>query len=102
LRRFTWKNILGIVTPPGAASLRGVVKRKGSFEVMEGVEVRLTQEGKVAIVGLTNDEGRFDIRSVPGAGVWRMIVLEGDVVLWEEDVKLRTGVRSFRRVVGNG
>jgi len=26
-------------------------------------------------------------------------VLEGDVVLWEEDVKLRTGVRSFRRVV---
>lgn len=99
--RFVWERVLRVVTPAGAAGLRGVVKDGLTLLPVGGVVVELRDGVNPMVVAVTNGLGRFDTGNLP-VGVYAVrIVAEGYAVI-ETEVVVKVGVVSYRSWLVDG
>lgn len=93
--QFVWAKVIEIITPPGAAGLRGTVKNGVTFEMVSGASVQIQRPGDPIKATSTNAEGKFDFGNVPTGNYTGKVEASGYVLL-EFEAAMQTGVTSFK------
>lgn len=99
--RFVWERVLGVVTPAGAAGLRGVMKDGLTLVPMGGVVVELRDGVNPMVVAVTNGLGRFDSGNLPVGNYGVKISKVGYGVI-ETSVEIKLGVVSYKNWLMDG
>lgn len=93
--QFVFGKVLEIVTPPGAAGLRGTVKNGVTFEFVSDASVQIQRPGEpIKAVG-TNAEGKYDFGNLPTGNYTGTVQASGYVTL-EFEVSIQTGVTTYK------
>lgn len=95
---YIWKRVMEIVTPPGAAGLRGTVKTEGTFLPMEGVVIEMQQAGSPVVVFETNSLGSYYSGHLP-VGQYSLKLSKAGYVIIETSIEIKTGVTSHKHFV---
>lgn len=93
--QFVFARVLEIVTPPGAAGMKGSVKNGVTFEFVSGATVSMMIQGQASKVATTNAEGRYDFGNLPVGNYAGKVEASGYIVL-EFEVSIQTGVTSYK------
>lgn len=96
--QFIWTSVLELITPPGAAGLRGDVRDKVSNVLLANVMVVLIPEGLPEIVQYTDENGRYEFKNLPAKTYLCKADKEG-YGTYNEDVTVTTGVTSTRNIM---
>ena len=96
--QFVWSSVTEIITPPGAAGLKGEVKDALTSEVIVGasVNVKLTDSPMVTVV--TDVDGKYLFGSLPAGNYEGKITMEGYQAIGFT-VNISTGVVSSKNFV---
>ncbi len=98
--QFVWTSVLAVVTPTGAAGLRGTVKAFGTNVPIGGAVVWMQREGDVAVVFETDVNGRYYSGGLP-AGAYKFKLNKEGFGEIEAEIELKTGVTSYRNWLMN-
>jgi hypothetical protein len=91
--QFVWASVTEIITPPGAAGLRGVIRDEVTTEVLVGAVVALKRADLPAVEATNDDEGKYEFDSLPAGDYIGKVTKVG----YESvgfTVKIKTGVVS--------
>jgi hypothetical protein len=88
---------LEIITPPGAAGLKGVVRASGSNVLLSNVMVVLLPDGLPEIVVYTDVKGKYEFKNLRATTFLLKADKEG-YAKYNEDVTLKTGVVSTKNI----
>ena len=95
---YIWKKVMEIVTPPGAAGLRGTVKADGTFLPIGGAVIEMQQAGSPVVVFETNEIGSYYSGHLP-VGQYSYKLSKAGFVIIETSVEIKTGVTSYKHFV---
>jgi len=96
--QFTWTSIMDIVTPPGAAGLRGTVKVSGSNLPIVGALIEMQTVGGVPLSFATDADGNFYSGNLP-VGVYSFKLTKDDFATIETVVEIKTGTTSYKHLM---
>jgi hypothetical protein len=75
--QFVWSSVSEIITPPGAAGLRGDVKDELTSEVIVGASVNVKRADSPMITVVTDIEGKYLFGSLPAGDYEGKVTMEG-------------------------
>lgn len=96
--QFVWSSVSEIITPPGAAGLRGDVKDELTSEVIVGASVNVKRADAPMITVVTDVEGKYLIGSLPAGDYEGKVTNEGYQSVGFT-VTISTGVVSIKNFV---
>lgn len=96
--QFVWSSVTDIITPPGAAGLRGDVKDELTSEVIIGASVNIKQTDSPMITVVTLDDGKYIFGSLPAGNYEGKVTMEGYQSIGFT-VTISTGVVSNKNFV---
>lgn len=96
--QFVWSSVTDIITPPGAAGLKGEVKDELTSEVIVGVSVNVKQADSPMVTVLTDVDGKYLFGSLPAGNYEGKITIEGYQAVGFT-VTISTGVVSTKNFV---
>jgi len=93
--QFVWVTVTDIITPPGAAGLKGDVKDEVTSLPIEGATVLLKRGGFPPDTAITDADGKYEFKSLTAADYTGKVIFEG---YKDSDftVSIQTGVTSGR------
>ena len=94
-QQYIWDRILEVVTPPGAAGLRGTVKTDDNFLPVIGAEIVMQKQGSPPVTFITNQTGRYDSANLP-AGIYSIKINATGFSEIESEVEIKLGVISYK------
>jgi len=89
---------MDIVTPPGAAGLRGTVKVSGSNLPIVGALIEMQTAGGVPLSFATDADGNFYSGNLP-VGVYSFKLTKDDFATIETVVEIKTGTTSYKHLM---
>lgn len=98
--QFIWQDVLNIVTPPGAAGLRGTVKVSGSNYAVVGATIEMQTEGGTPVTFVTDAEGMYYSGNLP-VGWYTFKLSKDGFATIETEVEIKTGVTSYKHWLMN-
>ena len=98
--QFVWSSVSEIITPPGAAGLRGDVKDELTSEVIVGASVNVKRADAPMITVVTDVEGKYLFGSLPAGDYEGKVTNEGYQSVGFT-VTISTGVVSIKSFVMN-
>jgi len=98
--QFIWDRILEIVTPPGAAGLRGSVKVNGSNYPIVGAVIEMQTTGGTPVIFATDAEGKYYSGNLP-VGVYTFKLTKPGFATLETEVVISTGTTSYKHWLMN-
>jgi hypothetical protein len=96
--QFIWTSVLELITPPGAAGLRGEVRASGTNVVIENVMVVLLPDGLPEITVYTDAQGKYEFKNLPATTYLLKADKQGYTTYVEENVIITTGVVSTKNI----
>ena len=93
--QFVWSSVSEIITPPGAAGLRGDVKDELTSEVIVGASVNVKRADAPMITVVTDVDGKYLFGSLPAGDYEGKVTNEGYQSVGFT-VAISTGVISFK------
>jgi hypothetical protein len=96
--QFVWSSVSEIITPPGAAGLRGDVKDELTSEVIVGASVNVKRADAPMITVVTDVEGKYLFGSLPAGDYEGKVTNEGYQSVGFT-VTISTGVVSIKSFV---
>ena len=96
--QFVWSSVSEIITPPGAAGLRGDVKDELTSEVIVGASVNVKRADSPMITVVTDVEGKYLFGSLPAGDYEGKVTNEGYQSVGFT-VTISTGVVSIKSFV---
>jgi hypothetical protein len=96
--QFVWSSVSEIITPPGAAGLRGDVKDELTSEVIVGASVNVKRADSPMITVVTDVEGKYLFGSLPAGDYEGKVTNEGYQSVGFT-VTISTGVVSIKNFV---
>jgi hypothetical protein len=93
--QFVWTSVLEVITPPGAAGMKGEVRDSVTKVLIEGALVRMSQTGLPEVSTLTGANGKYDFGNLP-VGDYEGKVLKDLYDSTPFTVTITTGVTSTR------
>ena len=96
--QFVWSSVSEIITPPGAAGLRGDVKDELTSEVIVGASVNVKRADSPMITVVTDVDGKYLFGSLPSGDYEGKVTVEGYQSIGFT-VTISTGVVSNKNFV---
>ena len=96
--QFVWSSVSEIITPPGAAGLRGDVKDELTSEVIVGASVNVKRADAPMITVVTDVDGKYLFGSLPSGDYEGKVTVEGYQSIGFT-VTISTGVVSNKNFV---
>jgi len=93
--RFVWESVLKIVTPPGAAGLRGSIKDGLTLEPIVGALVEFRDGVNPVIEVTTNALGKYDSGNLP-VGNYSLKITKAGYGVLETSVEVKLGTVSYK------
>jgi len=97
-QQYIWDHILEIVTPTGAAGLRGTVKADSNFLPISSAEIVMQKQGSPPITFITNQTGRYDSDNLP-VGIYSIKITSLGYTQLESEVEIKLGIISYKHWV---
>jgi hypothetical protein len=94
-QQYIWYRILEVVTPPGAAGLRGTVKDQGDFLPVIGAQIIMQKQGSPPVTFITNQTGRYDSGNLP-IGIYSIKINSPGFSEIESQIEIKLGVISYK------
>jgi hypothetical protein len=92
--QFVFKQVLQIVTPPGAASMRGVIKDMVTSIGLKEAVVVIKQENEPEITAVADDTGKYRFGNLP-VGKYKGAVRKDGYQTYDFEVMIKTGETNF-------
>lgn len=96
--QFVWSSVSEIITPPGAAGLRGEIKDELTSEVIVGASVNVKRADSPMVTVVTDVDGKYLFGSLPAGNYEGKITIEGYQAVGFT-VTISTGVVSTKNFV---
>lgn len=92
---FTWSSVLAVVTPPGAAGLRGSVKIKGSNLPVSGAIIEMQSAEGTPLSFASDADGNYYSGNL-AVGLYSFKVTKTGYATIETKVEIRSGTTSYK------
>lgn len=96
--QFVWSSVTEIITPPGAAGLKGEIKDELTSEVIVGTSVNIKLADSPMVTVLTDVDGKYLFSSLPAGNYDGKVTMEGYQSIGFT-VTISTGVVSIKNFV---
>ena len=95
--QFIWKSILELITPAGAAGLKGEVRANDTNVLLANVMVVLLPEGLPEIIKYSDDNGKYEFKNLPAKTYLCKADKEG-FTTFVSNVTIDTGVTTTKNI----
>jgi len=92
---FVWESIMDIVTPPGAAGLRGSVRVSGSNYAVVGAMIEMQTAEGTPVTFVTDADGNYYSGHLP-VGVYSFKLTKEGFATIETEVEIKLGTTSYK------
>jgi hypothetical protein len=92
--QFVFAQVLQIVTPPGAASMRGVIKDMVTSVGLDGAMVIIKSEDVPEVTAVADSNGKYKFGNLP-VGKYKGVVRKDGYQAYDFEVMIKTGETNF-------